>query len=439
MAPKYTILKVLTRTSNKGFTLLELLVGMIITLIVGGLAMEAFINASKTFSQDKKSIDSSQNLSAVLEIVGNDIWQSGEQISDTNFPTIEFATNTDAGAMPGSSKITVRRSLSDPLTLCQPITAGATGTKIFVADTTQANISASCNVGTSTSQLLGSRATKNNSAKYYTLPQATAPSPSLPLYPPALRKLADYRCESYDPNPATAYDDDTQANAEFCGGAPGAQTVRMAVSDTKGHISIFNETGEGAEPGNAADSIDPTAYTATVFKRYFMNVNTTFLGTATDNNNSYNLVNYSIGNPIYLIEERVYTLNSNGELQVSVDGKAATTLIKRISKFRVSARVYNDVVNKTVSTVPADGCVADTGIPNNTQFAADSTYTCKFNARTTAATATDPAYNWKTLAGVKIQLQAQYDGTGQNPTPTQTDLDKLTATAEFFPRNVMSK
>jgi hypothetical protein len=43
------------------------------------------------------------------------------------------------------------------------------------------------------------------------------------------------------------------------------------------------------------------------------------------------------------------------------------------------------------------------------------------------------------LAGVKIELQAQYDGTGQNATPTQADRDKLTATAEYFPRNVMSK
>jgi prepilin-type N-terminal cleavage/methylation domain-containing protein len=435
MAPKYTILKVLTRTSNKGFTLLELLVGMIITLIVGGLAMEAFINASKTFSQDKKSIDSNQNLSAVLEIIGNDIWQSGEQISDTNFPTIEFATNTDAGAMAGSSKITVRRSLSDPLTLCQNIVAGATGTKIFVADTTQKNISANCDVGTSTSQLIGSRMTKNNPAKYYTLPLATAPSPALALYPTALRKLRDYRCQSYDPNPATAYDDDTKANTEFCVAPAASQRVRMAVSDTKGHISIFNETGEEADAGNAADSLDPATYTGTDFKKYSIDVNTVFLGTATDNNNSYNLVNYSIGNPIYLIEERVYALSSNGDLQVSVDGQPAQSLIKRIAKFSISARVYNDVTSKTLNTAPADGCVAGT----NTQFATDSTYTCKFNARNAAATPTDPAYNWKTLAGVKIQLQAQYDGTGQNPTPTQTDLDKLTATAEFFPRNVMSK
>ena len=60
MQTKYTILKALIQNSNKnpGFTLLELIVGLSIMVLVGGFAMNAFVDSSKTFSNDKKNIDS---------------------------------------------------------------------------------------------------------------------------------------------------------------------------------------------------------------------------------------------------------------------------------------------------------------------------------------------------------------------------------------------
>jgi prepilin-type N-terminal cleavage/methylation domain-containing protein len=444
MAPKYTILKVLTRTSNKGFTLLELLVGMIITLIVGGLAMNAFINASKTFSQDKKSIDSNQNLSAVLEIIGNDIWQSGEQISDNNFPTIEFSTDPNSTATPKSSKITVRRALSDPLTLCQelnppvvPATTPPTFTivpipttafTLLVADNTPATVGASsnCDVGTATSQLLGSRPSAS-----YPLPIATAPAPvTFPpdgsgisqLFPIALRKARDYRCEQYDPNPSVPYDSAARSTEDFCTGSAASQKVRVAVSDRKGHILVFDQTSENAVPGNTADSFIPTTSPPNpIIKKYSITVDPTSSTIPTASNNTNNNFNYPIGSPIYLIEERIYTLDNYNNLQVSVNGSTPSTLIKRIAKFSVSAKVYSDSIAKTVNPTPAPACDA-----TNTQFAADSAYTCRFNAGT--------VNNWKTLAGVKIQVQAKDDSTDGN-----TDPNKLTAAAEFFPRNVLSK
>ena len=52
--------------------------------------------------------------------------------------------------------------------------------------------------------------------------------------------------------------------------------------------------------------------------------------------------------------------------------------------------------------------------------------------------------NWKTLAGVKVELRAKYDGTGvgaENSGSTQVteDKKKLVVAAEYFPRNVLSK
>jgi prepilin-type N-terminal cleavage/methylation domain-containing protein len=474
MAQKYTILKAITRTSNKGFTLLELLVGMIITLIIGGLAMEAFINASSTFSKDKKSIDSNQNLSAVLEIIGNDIRQSGENISDASFPTIEFniatATN-DPTLMAGSSKIIIRRALTSPLTLCEPIavnTDPTARTKLIVGEIKLA-VSTACQVGTSTSQLLGARTSAPvapstvASSVNYTLP-LTSPAPTtlLPLFPAALRNARDYRCELYNPNPATPYDSLANATQDFCTGsysAAASQTVRVAVSDANGHMLIFNETGE--QVNNSADTIDPTTYTGSPIQ-YSINVDTTTtpLGTiATANNNRNKAVAYSIGNPIYLIEERVYTLDSQGNLQVSIDGGSPSTLIKRIGQFNVSARRYIDVTNRVIDSAPitsppalanspdvpaaADICAdAPTAAAATTQ---NPQYICKFNYNTAV---TDPAMSWKKIAGVRINLQAKYDGTGGISETSTAPSDvaavaaakvKLSATAEFFPRNVLSK
>ena len=79
MAPKYTILKVLIQNLSKidkrtkGFTLLELIIGLSIMLIVGGLAMNAFVQASISFNRDQKSINSNQNLSAILEVISESL------------------------------------------------------------------------------------------------------------------------------------------------------------------------------------------------------------------------------------------------------------------------------------------------------------------------------------------------------------------------------
>ena len=91
MAQKYTILKVILQIfskahkSDRGFTLIELIVGLSIMLIVSGLAMNALVEANAGFSKEKRNIESSQNMSAILEMIGNDIKQAGENISDNSF------------------------------------------------------------------------------------------------------------------------------------------------------------------------------------------------------------------------------------------------------------------------------------------------------------------------------------------------------------------
>jgi prepilin-type N-terminal cleavage/methylation domain-containing protein len=447
MAQKYTILKALIRTfskvknSKEGFTLLELIVGLLILTIVGSLAMNAFIDASTSFNKDKKNIDSSQNLSAILEIIGSDIKQSGEQIPDSSFPTIEFKLATladDPLLKPGSSKVTIRRAVTTSLTLCQNITAGTvatTHTSLVVADNATATVSASanCNVGTDTSRLFASRQPE---VTYQLTPPTPGPAAdpvptgSLALIlPKPLRQVRDYRCTLDDPNPTVAYTDAAKTATDFCGSpTPALEKIRVAVSDQNGHILVFNQTNETIDTANTVSA-----------KKYGITVNTAGLdATTADNNDRNDDGAYPIGSPIYVIEERVYALKDNGELTLSVDGASPKVLVKKVEIFNVSARGYTNATDRIINPTPpvsaADICASSLLIAtpdvNNPQ------YICKLNYNATYA---DPPMNWKMIAGVKVELQSKYDATGRSTTPTPVDLEKLSARAEFFPRNVLSK
>jgi type II secretory pathway pseudopilin PulG len=380
MAQKYTILKVLTRTSNKGFTLLELLVGMIMTLIIGGLAMSAFVNASKTFSQDKKSIDSNQNLSAVLQIIGDDIKQSGEQIiNDNRFPVIEIGPNNDTGNMPGSSKITIRRALTTSLALCEPINNASGNTTLIVADDSVTNPTSPCKIRT---------------------PLSTTTNPSTITRTTELRAARNYRCTLDNPS--------NVADTDFCEPVkanPDKETVLAAMSDSNGNIRTFRY-------------LDDVETTPNI--QYTLNID------SLSPSKPIPIATYNIGDPIYLIEERTYTLDNKGKLKLEIDANGSPqTLISGIQAFNISARLYSDATTKEVKTSPSNTCVDPS-----------TNYACVFDNSTND-------YNWKNIAGVKVELQAKYDSTGKNAQPVGQELidinKKLTAAAEFFPRNVMSR
>lgn len=460
--------------STKGFTLMELIIGLSMMTIIGSIAMNMLIHASNSFNKDQKSINSSQNLSAILEIIGSDIRQSGENINDANFPVIEFAENTDLGSMPNSSKVTVRRALTSRLTLCGAFTP--TATSIVVADnqTSVINQSANCDIGTQTSPLSIYRvppapvapATTSASATYFPTPIVT-PIPTTPptlalKLPVELRKVRDYRCNT-DPN--FAYDTQANAGTDFC--APANPTsLRIALSSSDGQLLIFNQTNEVPEGNTSTTETSVKAITDfTSTKRYSITVNRTFNtgnaaavppippdpAIANNLKNSAGTINYNIGDPIYVIEERVYTLTNNGSFNVSVNGAQPQILIKKISNFRVSAKIYDDALARTINPTPtSDICTNPTGTTFIVQPATPDVnnpkYICKFNYFT-GVTSADKA-NWKTLAGVKIELQAKYDGTGKAAEASSNasdiaaiaeDKEKLSVAAEYFPRNVLSK
>ncbi|WP_310425982.1 prepilin-type N-terminal cleavage/methylation domain-containing protein [Chamaesiphon sp. VAR_48_metabat_135_sub] len=380
MAQKYTILKVLlqnssrVQNSDKGFTLIELIFGLLIMLLVGGFAMNAFIEASTTFNKDKKNIDSSQSLSAIMEIIGNDIKQSGEQINDNGFPVITIEPG-GTGMMAGSSKVTVRRALTSSLTLCQTINATSSNTTLVVADNGNGN--PACNVGTLVSTVT---------------PVVTRPQ--------TLRDARDYRCKLDDLNANYSV-----TTSDFCNGNT-TESVLAAVSDQNGNMRSFRYINDNEVTANT---------------KYDMAISPSLSSTMTTSAPN-TTASYAIGSPIYLIEERVYTLTNTGNLRLQIDRGNPETLIKGIDKFNISAKIYSNTTTRQTSTAPVNACAT----PNET-------YSCTYSMAST------PLYNWKNIAGVKVELQAKYDATGRAATASTEDTEKLKVQAEFFPRNVLSR
>jgi hypothetical protein len=369
MVQKYTILKALTRTSNKGFTLLELLVGMIMTLIIGGLAMSAF----------------------VLQIIGDDIKQSGENIiNDNQFPVIEIGPNNDAGNMPGSSKITIRRALTTSLSLCETINNASGNTTLIVADDSVTNPTSPCKIRTTLS---------------------TTTIPSTIARTTELRAARNYRCQLDDLNDRT---DTTPPTRDFCEpvkASPDRENVLAAMSDRAGNIRTFRYLDDVETTPNLQYTLNIASLSAS---------------------KPLPIATYNIGDPIYLIEERTYTLDNKGKIKLEIDGNGSPqTLISGIQSFNISARLYSDTTAKIVNESPATPCVDNPTIP-----VIKAKYACVFDNSTVN-------YNWKNIAGVKVELKAKYDSTGKNAQPIGQELidinKKLTAAAEFFPRNVMSR
>jgi prepilin-type N-terminal cleavage/methylation domain-containing protein len=450
MAQKYTILKVLIHNSNKGFTLLELLVGLIIMSVVGGMAMSAFVNTSVSFQKDKKNIDSNQNLSAILDIIGTDIRQAGEGINDGNFPTIEFgldSANTTASTAANtinpqaSSKITIRKSVQpQPLTLCQSISANVSPlpTQLTIADSA---------VGTNP-----------NCIFTYTAPPSPAPailptSGSTPSAWLTAINAREYRCQldNLNSNYLTTATD-LCASTKPTPTSSDLEQLRAAVSDGNGHVRFFNYSNDNF---------------LTFSSSYYISVGNNDAGVSTMSNDTRNkAVAYPPGSPIYLIEEKVYTLDNSGNLTLSINGGSPQTLSTGIAQFNISARQYTNALDQVVNPTPtipattaASGstpatttisasafvCPTGTNYPNQpsttTATLANPQYVCQFNYNTQA---TDVAMNWKTIAGVKISLQAKYDSTGQSATMTASnstsqELNRRSVAAEYFPRNVLSK
>ncbi|MBE9241298.1 PilW family protein [Synechocystis salina] len=112
------------RKNNRGVTVIELIVSVVIAGILLQLASFAFFVNREMYLKDAAKNDTNQNLRTVFDIVGPAITQAGEGVGvDSSFPVISiepFPSGSD------NSKLTVRQlKVSTKLRICQGLTAGA--------------------------------------------------------------------------------------------------------------------------------------------------------------------------------------------------------------------------------------------------------------------------------------------------------------------------
>jgi prepilin-type N-terminal cleavage/methylation domain-containing protein len=209
MAPQYMKCLLASRTSAKGFTLLEMIVGIALTVSVSGLALAALSNAERGFSKDKNVIEGGQKLSSVIDIVGRDITQAGEEINDPRFPVIQVIRDPEMDLTKNTgSKIIIYRGLEEALSLCSSLP-----------------VSNALTAGTSTSSL--PLTSTNNGVQLENSSCIPAPVPAPPAFGPT--PIEEY------PNNIQAWRDQRTAK--------GGQ-MSAVLHDGSGTIQLVTLTGE---------------------------------------------------------------------------------------------------------------------------------------------------------------------------------------------------
>lgn len=117
-----------SRSSDRGFSILELLVASTLGFVVTGLALTTSIFTRNTLGRDMVRTRINQNVRGALTILLNDGRIAGENLGPA-FPVIEIE---DGGA--GSDQLVMRRNLLDEvLPVCTTVTAGAVTNKVDFA------------------------------------------------------------------------------------------------------------------------------------------------------------------------------------------------------------------------------------------------------------------------------------------------------------------
>jgi hypothetical protein len=104
-----------------GFTLMELLVAITLSMIVIGLLLSTTITSKNLFRADVARTKINQDLRAVMDIIGSQARVTGENLS-ADFPAILVENNANGT----SDSLILRRNLLDEvLKVCTPVVAGS--------------------------------------------------------------------------------------------------------------------------------------------------------------------------------------------------------------------------------------------------------------------------------------------------------------------------
>lgn len=152
----------MVRVERAGFTVVELIVAMSLSMIMFGLVTGTIRFQSDVYVSDIARVRIQQNLRGALDIVAMNVRQAGEGL-DAYFPALEL---TQVGS-PTTGNLTVRRKIvSEVFSTCKALAAG--GTEIYISD--DASVESACfpaNVAASAANWATYRAAQEEPPRIY--------------------------------------------------------------------------------------------------------------------------------------------------------------------------------------------------------------------------------------------------------------------------------
>jgi hypothetical protein len=379
MGQQYMKCLLVSRTSDKGFTVLEMMVGIAMTLTVSAIALAALSNAETGFSKDKGRIEGGQKLSSVLDIVGRDIVQAGEQINDPRFPVIRVIPDADLNPLTNKgSRIIIYRGLEEALSLC----SSAPATNALTAGTATTTLSLT--------SIDPDVRTENPSCTPVRTFEPVSPATTPPTY--TTTRTYPLNVQAWRTRRLAA----------------GGQ-IPFFLHDTQGNIQLVNLTGE-----TNASGFDTIGLTTSSF------------------NAAFNFRNRSTAN---LLEKREYlicgtdlkvrinnSIEGNCDEDNAVTSGSADTLAFPFKTIATNI-TRMDITLTTAATATSDLDTPDT-INTNFPCAPAPRNLCPANIATEIR-------DWRDLRGVAVRITA--------PNPDINGVQTtINASGRFYPRNILS-
>jgi prepilin-type N-terminal cleavage/methylation domain-containing protein len=366
----------------KGFTLMELLIGMSLTTIVAALALQAIVKTQSSFNTDQKTVETSHKMSSVLEVVGRDVIQAGEIIVESSFPIIQVKPLASGG-----SSIIIYRAISESVPICKDYPSGTTTSELFFA--------------TDKKSYAASTVDDNANKLYCTVDPGTTTSPTIVspnIFPPKQQE--------------------------------GWIGQRAIARNQKAFGMIYKATSRTIQPFVYIGEGNPTNYSGGS------------LNLKIDINSLTPTQNIQIGDTAYLVEKKEYIIcgtelkvrmNSIQESDASAANPACvtpnTTSDPTATLETVATNIEKLDITMTTRLLPT------ATLPN------PSPEVQSLNGAFPITT-TGSARDWQNIQGIKISIKS-IDPLNRNLTSLPASqkekiIQSLTSEGSFYPRNVLS-
>lgn len=125
----YTQLKQYMRSSNRGFTIIELMVVFLLGSIILAMSVQLATSSQRSYRNDLVRTRLNQNLRSALDLVGIDVREAGENLTSI-FPAVEIINGADGAP---DQLVLRRNTLDEVLNICVALNNGNSGNQVQFA------------------------------------------------------------------------------------------------------------------------------------------------------------------------------------------------------------------------------------------------------------------------------------------------------------------